>query len=259
VAALAAVIAVVLIIVLTSGSSPSLGYDISYPQCSGSYPSNQLFGIVGVNGGYARNANPCLVDELGWAREAPGQKKPDQPSLSLYLLTGNPGTQVDVWPKGGKTAKYGACNGLLTNSCSYLYGEQRAAYSYGLVAAHDRHTAETAPWWLDVELEESWAGTYALNIAALHGYLAGLKRAGATGPIGIYSTSAQWQQLTGLMAQTTAKALGGQLRDWIAGTTLTLSDARANCKDGDFTGLAPTLAQYQTGGFDADLRCAASE
>ncbi len=257
-AALTVVTVVVIILVLSGGSPPSLGYDISYPQCSGAYPPNQMFGIVGVNGGYARNANPCLVDEINWAREAPGQRDPDQPPLSLYLLTGNPGTQVDVWPKGGRTARYGSCNGLLTNSCSYLYGEQRAAYSYGLVARHDKHTAKTAPWWLDVELEESWAGTYALNIAALQGYLAGLKRAGAAGPIGIYSTAAQWGQLTGLTAHTTTRTLGTKLRDWIAGTTLTLTDARQNCRNGDFTGRAPTLAQYQIGGFDADLRCPAA-
>ena len=32
--------------------------------------------------------------------------------------------------------------------------------------------AKTAPWWLDVELMASWAGTYQLNIAALEGFIA---------------------------------------------------------------------------------------
>src|SRR6202000_1111728 len=114
-----------------------------------------------------------------------------------------------------KTPTYGSCNGLLTNSCSYLYGEQRAAYSYGLAAAADPTAAKTAPWWLDVELGLSWAGTYPLNVAALQGYVAGLKNAGATGPIGVYSTSAQWQEITGLNAQTTSKTFKTQLPDWI--------------------------------------------
>ena len=71
------VVFVGLIIAMSGGSSPTTGYDASYPQCSGSYPSNPLFGIVGVNGGRANNANPCIGGELHWARNAPGQKRPE--------------------------------------------------------------------------------------------------------------------------------------------------------------------------------------
>ena len=146
---------------------------------------------------------------------------------------------------------YGACNGLLTNACSYIYGEQRAAHSYRLVAALDLVAAKTAPWWLDVELMSSWAGNYQLNIAALQGFIAGLNNAGATGPIGIYSTSAQWKEITGLTAQTTPTAFNGQLLDWVAGTDATLTQARQNCTSGGFTGVAPNLAQYRIGPLDA--------
>src|SRR5207253_9895561 len=56
VVAFALVAVVVVLIISTRGSSsPTTGYDVSYPQCSGSYPSNPLFGIVGVNGGLANN------------------------------------------------------------------------------------------------------------------------------------------------------------------------------------------------------------
>jgi hypothetical protein len=247
---------VVLILRIVGGSTPTTGYDASYPQCSGSLPSNPLFGIVGVNGGLANNANPCLSGELQWARDAPGQKSPTQPPLSLYINTGNPGAHhVSDWPRGGTAPAYGSCNGLLTNACSYLYGEQRAAHSYRLVAAHDQSAAETAPWWLDVELASSWAGTYQLNIAALRGFVAGLRTAGASGPIGIYSTSAQWHDVTGLTAKTTSAAFGSRLPDWVAGTRATLEQARQECTSGGFTGLAPTLAQYRIGSLDADLRC----
>ncbi len=122
------------------------------------------------------------------------------------------------------------------------------------MSALDPALARTSPWWLDVELGEDWAGTYDLNIAALRGYLAGLRRAGVGGPIGVYSTAAQWHDITGLTAQTTTRALG-RLLGWVGGTGLTLIEARQNCASGGFTGLAPTLAQYQVGGFDADLRC----
>jgi hypothetical protein len=251
-------VALGLIVWLTGSASPTIGYDASYPQCS-AYPPNPLFGIVGVNGGLANNVNRCLGDELRWARGAPGQERPKQPSLSLYIDTGNPGGHgVADWPIGGAAPAYGSCNGLLTDACSYLYGEQRATHSYAAVARLDSTAARNAPWWLDVELAASWAGTYELNIAALHGFIAGLRNAGATGPIGIYSTAAQWKDITGLTAQTTPAAFGGPLPDWVAGTEATLAQARQNCAGGGFTGIAPTLAQYRTGSLDADLRCTAT-
>jgi len=224
------VVAAVLIVWISGRSSPTTGYDVSYPQCSGSYPSKPLFGIVGVNGGLASNANRCLRGELQWARDAPGQKRPKQPPLSLYIDTGNPGAHhVADWPTGGSTPTYGSCNGLLTNACSYLYGEQRASHSYRLVAALDSVAATAAPWWLDVELTASWAGTYKLNVAALQGFIAGLRNVGATGPIGIYSTGDQWKDITGLTAQTTPTAFTGRLPDWVAGTEATLTQARQAC------------------------------
>jgi hypothetical protein len=250
-------VVVVLLIWLSSSSSPTTGYDASYPQCAGSYPANPLFGIVGVNGGLANNANRCIGGELRWARNSPGQNLPKQPPVSLYIDTGNPGGHhVADWPSGGTAPAYGSCNGLLTDACSYLYGEQRAVHSYRLVGVQDSVAARTAPWWLDVELTASWAGTYQLNIAALHGFIAGLRNGGATGPIGIYSTSAQWKDITGLTAQTTPTVFNGALPDWVAGTKATLTQARQNCASGGFTGVVPTLAQYRTGTLDADLRCA---
>jgi hypothetical protein len=258
VVALALIAGVAAVIWITRSSPPTTGYDASYPQCSGSYPSNPLFGIVGVNGGLANNPNPCLAGELHWARVTPGQKRPAQPPVSLYIDTGNPGGHhVADWPRGGTTPAYGSCNGLLTDACSYLYGEQRAVHSYRLVAALDPVAAKTAPWWLDVELQASWAGTYELNIAALRGFVAGLRGAGATGRIGIYSTIAQWKDITGLTAQTTPTAFDGRLPGWVAGAEGTLPQAQQNCTSGGFTGAAPTLAQYRIGPLDADLRCTA--
>src|SRR6202035_2381821 len=105
------------------------------------------------------------------------------------------------------------------------------------------------------ELMASWAGTSQLNIAALQGFIAALHNAGATGPIGIYSTSAQWKDITGLTAQTTPTAFSGTLLDWVAGTDATLTQARQSCMSGGFTGVAPSLAQYRIGSHDADLRC----
>src|SRR5258708_5283366 len=92
----------VLIILLSRSSSRTTGYDASFPQCSGSDPSNPLFGIVGVNGGLANNANRGISGELHRARQTPGQKGPKQPPLSLCIATRNPGGRpVADWPRGG--------------------------------------------------------------------------------------------------------------------------------------------------------------
>ena len=101
-----------------------------------------------------------------------------------------------------------------------------------------------------------WAGTPTSSTSPRWGFIAGLHNAGATGPIGIYSTSAQWwKDITGLTAQTTPTAFNGQLPDWVAGTQATLTQAQQNCTSGGFTGVAPTLAQYRIGLLGADLRC----
>src|SRR5438477_5323554 len=173
------VVVVVLVIALGGGSSPTTGYDASYPQCSGSYPSNPLFGIVGVNGGLANNANPCISGELRWAGDAPGQKRPKQPPLSLYIDTANPGGhRVADWPSGGTTPVYAACNGKLTNACSTSTASSAPPIPTASSRPSTRSRPKTAPWWLDVELVASWAGTYQLNIAALQGFIAGLHSAG---------------------------------------------------------------------------------
>jgi len=240
-----------------SKTRASAGYDISYPQCSSAYPSHPLFGIVGVNGGLANDANPCFQSELDWALASTGTS--NQPPASLYINTADPGPGVADWPTSGDTAAYGACDGGWTEACAYLYGQARAQYSYGLVWQTDQTVATGAPWWLDIETANSWAtsatpGYAQLNIAAVQGFMDGLTGAGATAAVGIYSTASQWKAITGLTAQTTASGLGSSPPDWVAGAR-SPSGAQGNCTSGGFTGASPTLAQYFSGGFDADLRC----
>src|SRR5437899_2627639 len=59
----------------------SAGYDVSYPQCSSTLPSRPDFGIVGVNGGRAYAANPCLAAQYGWAQTSTTTA---YPKLSFY-------------------------------------------------------------------------------------------------------------------------------------------------------------------------------
>jgi hypothetical protein len=246
----------------SGGHVSTTGYDISYPQCGGAYPSSPAFGLVGVDGGLANDANACLASELSWALAAPGLTNPPQPAASLYVNTADPGPAPGVtdWPTSGSSSAYGTCDGTWSTACAYVYGEQRASYSYGLVQAVNPSVAAGAPWWLDIETANSWAGgTTAgytdLNIAAIRGFVDGLHGAGAALPVGIYSTATQWNQITGLTAQSTAAALGGTSPpDWVAGGG-GLRGAKSRCTSGGFTGIAPTLAQYSSSGYDADLRC----
>jgi hypothetical protein len=242
------------------------GFDISYPQCGSQYPTGQAFGVVGVNGGLANDANPCLASELAWSQASPGLTSPPQPPTSLYVNTADPGNGVADWPSPAKgtangSTPYGSCDGSWSTACSYLYGEQRAGYSYRLVAgAGTSVNAATAPWWLDIETVNSWATSRdssswaTLNIAAIQGFVAGLQGAGATGSIGFYSAASQWQAITGLTATTSLSYFPSSEPDWVAGGG-SLSGAQSNCSS-SFTGSHVSLAQFPSGGFDGDYRCA---
>lgn len=243
------------------GGGGSTGYDISYPQCPSAFPTTAAFGVVGVNGGLANDANQCFDAELRWALASPGLA--GQPNASLYINTANPGPAPGVtdWPSSG-SSPYGSCDGSWSTACSYVYGEARGRYSYGLVNTADTTVAAYNPWWLDIETGNSWAtsgtsGYAQLNIAAVQGFMAGLRGAGATGSIGVYSSASQWNAITGLNAQTTTSGLGlsAPPPDWVAGPRASLRTAQANCSSGGFTGAVPTLAQYSASGYDADLRC----
>jgi hypothetical protein len=244
------------------GSGSAAGYDISYPQCGSAYPSGQKFGIVGVNGGLANDANGCLSSELSWATSSPGLTSPSQAPASLYINTADPGPgsasqPIADWPQSGSSSAYGTCSGGWTTACAYVYGEQRASYSYGLVNSADASLASTAPWWLDIETANSWAtsstsGYTSLNVATIRGFIDGLKSSGASGTVGIYSTGTQWGSITGLNATTSQTYFSAQ-PDWVAGASSS-RQASSDCS-ASFTGGRVALVQYPAGGFDGDLAC----
>jgi hypothetical protein len=240
----------------------STGNDISYPQCGSAYPSGQAFGVVGVNGGLANDANKCLASELAWALASPGLLTPPQAAASLYINTADPGPgtrrrPIADWPKSGSSAAYGTCAGAWSTACAYIYGGQRASYSFGLVMTVNPTAAAGSPWWLDIETANSWAptsksGYAALNIATIRGFTNGLRTSGANGAIGIYSTAGQWRTITGLTSTTSQSYFPNQ-PDWVGGGG-SLAQAQANCS-ASFTGGHVALAQYLSGGFDADVAC----
>jgi hypothetical protein len=229
----------------TSQAGAAPGYDISWPQCGGAYPTNPAFGIVGVNRGIVFSPNPCLSSELTWAGGT---------SAGLYANTGNPGPVLSShWPAGQTSPRVCSTTNLDTAECAYDYGYNAAADSYTDAATAFSNlglsgTPAGSQWWLDVETSNSWRSDVTLNVAALSGAVDYLRNGAHVASLGFYSTSYQWGVITGGTSAFSAYP------SWVAGAN-DAAAASANCAGPGFTGGAVALAQYVTGGFDADVSC----
>ncbi len=257
--AAAAVLATALLIVaaapVAAAAPAGTGYDVSYPQCGGTYPSNPAFGIVGVNGGIVYSANPCAASEIAWGGGA---------AAALYANTGDPGPALSShWPDG-QTAGGVTCTSAIewgttpydNSACAYVYGWQAAADSYAdAVGAYAAAGLAASPagtaWWLDVETSNSWRTgdpvKLGFNIADLQGAVNYLRSVGVV-TVGFYSTAYQWGVITGPTSAFSASA------SWIAGST-NLTAAKSACAGPSFTGGPVALAQFPSRGFDGDIAC----
>jgi hypothetical protein len=240
----------------TAGST--VGYDISYPQCNSSFPSAPAFAIVGVTGGKPFSANPCLGTGDG-----PSQLQWAGMNAQLYANTADPGPTLSThWPNGQTSPQQ--CNtasnpGSDTAECAYDYGWNAGSDSYqdavnayvslGWASPGSTRTPVANAWWLDVESANSWSSNTTFNVNELQGEADYLKSVGASS-VGFYATASDWHTITG---GTTSFAA---YKSWIPGAG-SLSQAQANCSGGGITGGGVALAQYPSGGFDADYQCAA--
>ncbi|MHB1592626.1 MAG: hypothetical protein ACYCO9_11350 [Streptosporangiaceae bacterium] len=227
---------------------------------------------------------PATSTELYWAVASSTGAVAAQPKASLYLNTADPGdvyngSPISDWPTSG-TTPYGSCTtttvttssgsytvGQNSPACAWQYGYDKASMDVSWLAsaasAIDAQgppavtvpgTASAYPWWLDVETANTWqTGTYgqAMNVADVEGMVAALRSAGAT-TIGVYSTSAQWSQITGSAISSTSSLNG--LPDWIPGAR-TSSAATSNCGQTSFTGGTITLTQWISRSVDYDHFC----
>lgn len=165
---------------------------------------------MGVNGGIATTTNPCLSTQLIWANQALGTS--NQAPVQLYVNTGNPGLLSAVWPTNntdpaGNTAPnpHGVCDGSDSLACAWQYGWNRAVddvlnkFTSAAQAAGISTEPSNYPWWLDVEMANSWKSgsdfAFQSNRAVLEGMTAYFKSRGIK--IGIYSTNFQWGQIIG--------------------------------------------------------------
>lgn len=233
--------------------SGSIGYDISYPQCNGPFPTEAAFKIVGVNRGKAYTTNPCLgtgdgPSELRWA----GRR------AWLYANTGNPGPHgSDHWPVGQQWPQRCTRERPFSVSCAYDYGWNAARQSYltavrayislGWASSDARRTPGANRWWLDVETSNSWMASQRMNIATLQGAVDFLESRDV-GSVGFYSAKSMWAEITG-----DTQAFGAYT-SWIAGAS-TLRGAKRKCDGPGFTGGGVELSQFPRHGFDANVAC----
>ena len=222
-------------------ASPTVGYDVSYPQCSGPLPANPAFGIVGVSDGLAYGENPCLAQQYLWALAAP--KAP-----AFYMNTANPGslaTRVDWYAQDGPEP----CSTTNEAGCAFNYGfhAARVAFEYASLQS-SVSAATTAVWWLDVETTNSWSNTdHSLNVRDIQGSIDYLRTKAGAATVGIYSTGYQWGQITD------GANLGATVPNWVAGA-LNAKRAPGMCSS-SFSGGTVRLVQYISGGFDANYTC----
>ena len=286
----AVILATVMVVVsLATGSAPAyaaskpgagqtstpVGNDVSYPNCTGTLPSKQAFAIVGVNDGLANNTNPCLAKELAWANTSTGTTV--QPKSALYVNTANPSGVAGIawWPTsntfydttgtdsnssgpGAVTVTvpvpttYGTCSPAGSNdvACAYVYGWAKAYDDVHYRNVPARDPSGTAwMWWLDVETANSWETTnLAANQADLEAMAAYFKSTGAT--VGLYSTSVQWNQITGNPPDTTLVSLP----NWVPGAR-TLTGAISNCGLKGFTPNSPVTVTQYVSKIDYDYAC----
>jgi len=204
------------------------GFDISWPQCGGSYPSGAFrVAVVGATGGHAFSANPCLGSEAQWASSR----------LSLYLNVNSPsGSDPSSWMRGPA----GRCGSGDLSCQGYNYGYNSAAWAQSTAAANG---ARALTWWLDVETGNYWSSDTAANAAVIQGAIDALHAGGATAAV--YSTSYQWHEIAGNFAP--------RVPAWVA--TGGASDPAAYCSAGSFTGGPVWLVQYGPGPYDDDYAC----
>ena len=221
-------------------SAGTSGYDYSYVQCGRSAPA-LTFGVVGVNAGYPFSYyNSCLGTE--YASGPAGR-------TALYVNTGYDPTYTAI--DGRHTTSECAASSTSVAAAA----AQQAAWAVGCSEAERDvayATSRGAPanpemWWLDVETGNSWStADLSLNRYAIQGIITEL-RALSTSPVGIYSSSAQWQRITGGDHPAVDAT-------WFATGQRTQNRARSYCGAASFTGAPVWLVQYVST-YDHDLAC----
>jgi hypothetical protein len=208
------------------------GYDISWPQCDGPYPTGTGgFAILGVTGGHPLSHNRCLADQWDWVKQTGSGG-----GLYINLATPTPGDPNGMHgPAGDCRIGELACQAWNFN-----------ANSVNDALAYATASGASAPlWWLDVEGANRWSPYQDLNAYAVKAAVETLRQHGIAA--GVYSTPRYWREITG-RAQ-----LG--LPVWVASTTNQLGAPEWCSPLKAFTGGPVALVRALPGQFDTNYAC----
>jgi hypothetical protein len=209
------------------------GWDISYPQCGGSFPGGDFaYTIVGVNGGRTFRRNRCLAEQWQWAK-AHGP-------AGIYVNVHFPRSPEEL-AAGATSDRQPDCAPGAISCVGYNFALNgiRDSLAYASSQGVD------APFvWLDVEQLNYWTGDQALNAVVIRGAIDGVREAGLD--VGIYSTPYQYRKITGDEQ--------AQVPVWSAGAP-DLGAAVSYCQTRGFGGGPVALVQLLPGQFDPNLAC----
>ena len=215
------------------GTYPSgaYGYDISFAQCGGGFPTgDHQIGIVQVDGSSSGNTNPCLAAEASWAGGG----------LNLYTYL----------TYGTSTTNEPGCNG--DQSCNAGYQAGTAAYN---VAANAGAGSTTIPWWLDVENNpiSSWSTSTQENAQFVQGALNALHETEGIPDVGIYASPAVWNGIVGDYAP----SVPYWMADYLASPSGpgSCADYSNQVSKGFQLPGPPEIVQYNSEQFDEDYAC----
>jgi hypothetical protein len=215
-----------------------VGGDVSWPQCppgmgiphkmstGAPMPADSAaYVVIGLTNGPGFYRNPCLSDQVAWAKER-------------HLLVA--AYSVISWPDDATQQKYG--------------GLREAGYAQAQFNLQSMKDAglDSPIVWLDIEHVPyyDWSADPAANAEVVLGAAQGYVDAGYR--VGVYSTPHLWQSVVGDLS------LG--VPEWRAAGQTSQAEALSRCgSDWLIQGGIGALAQWVEGGRDVDITCPGTE
>ena len=229
------------------------GYDISFPQLGGPYPSayaapsqtNSLvstFGIIGVTGGRAYSQNPFLAAQYRWVTGYNSAPLTPAFYINLNYAVGTTAPNGLTGPKGNCAPSDMAC-------VAYNYGYNAAQRDFAYATSEK---VKSSSWWLDIETANSWSDDTSLNDQVIQGAIDYLSKQYYSPTqkiaVGIYSNPSMWKEIAGDFAP--------GLPVWFTAADSQQSMASYCSADHSFAGGTVTAVQYWSdGAFDLEYSC----
>jgi hypothetical protein len=181
--------------------------------------------VIGLTNGPGFHANPCLADQMAWAKER-------RLLVAAY--------SVISWPDDAAQQQYG--------------GLRQAGYAQAQfnIASMNAVGLGSPIVWLDIEHVPfyDWSADPAANAEVVLGAAQGYVDAGYR--VGVYSTPHLWQSVVGDLS------LG--VPEWRAAGKTSQQEALSRCgSDWLIQGGIGVLAQWVEGGRDVDVTCPGTE